>query len=127
VTNAAVHPLWKKYVTFLQASSTDEKIVSQIAAMVKGRRTIVVLDSDHRAQHVLRELRAYAPMVSSGSYLVVEDTHIDGIPTQPDFGPGPAAAVEMFLKEPAGRQFTRDMRREAFVMTFNPGGWLKRK
>jgi cephalosporin hydroxylase len=123
---AATHPFWKR-VTFLQGSSTDPKIVADIARMVQGRKVIVTLDSDHSMRHVLNELHAYAPMVSSRSYLVVEDTHIDGVPTQPDAGPGPLAAVQAFLKEDAGKDFAQDLTREAFIMTFNPGGWLRRK
>ena len=124
---ASAHFLWQKYVTFLKGSSTDPAIVSQIAAMVKGHKTIVTLDSDHVMNHVLNELHAYAPMVSRGSYLVVEDTHMDGVPTQPEFGPGPLAATVKFLGESGGKNFEQDLSREALVMTFNPGGWLRRK
>jgi cephalosporin hydroxylase len=124
---AAIHPLWKKYVTFFKGSSTDPAIVSDIASRVKGHKTLVVLDSDHTANHVLGELHAYSPMVTSGSYLVVEDTHMDGVPTQPDFGPGPLAATLQFLKEGGAKDFEQDLSREALVMTFNPGGWLRRK
>lgn len=101
--------------------------MSAITAKVKGRKTLVALDSDHRRDHVLNELHAYSPMVTPGSYLVVEDTHMDGVPTQPDFGPGPMAAVLQFLKDEGGKQFEQDLAREALVMTFNPGGWLRRK
>ncbi len=78
-------------------------------------------------KHVLNELHAYAPMVPRGSYLIVEDTHMDGVPTAPDFGPGPMAAVQQFLSEEQGKSFEQDFSREALIMTFNPGGWLKRK
>jgi cephalosporin hydroxylase len=122
---AATHPLWKKYVTFFKGSSTDAGIVAEIAKRTQGRKTLVTLDSDHSMQHVLNELRAYAPLVTKGSYLVVEDTHIDGVPTQPDAGPGPLAAVMKFLEET--KDFEQDFSREAFIMTFNPGGWLRRK
>jgi cephalosporin hydroxylase len=125
--NAAANPLWKKYVTFMKGSSTDEKIVGEIQKLVAGHKTLVVLDSDHTMKHVVNELHAYAPMVTSKSYLVVEDTHLDGVPTQKDFGPGPLAAVQTFLAEPAGKEFTQDFSREAMIMTFNPGGWLKKK
>jgi cephalosporin hydroxylase len=124
---AASNPLWKKYVTFFLGSSTDPKIVSDIAGLVKGHTAIVVLDSDHSMKHVLDELHAYWNLVPRGSYLVVEDTHIDGVPTEPDAGPGPLAAVQKFLTEPEGKNFEQDFTREAFLMTFNPGGWLKRK
>ena len=114
-------------VEFLPGSSTDPALVARIARRVQGRKTLVTLDSDHSMRHVLQELRMYSPLVSSGSYLVVEDTHYDGVPTQPDFGPGPTAAVRRFLAEGGSRDFEPDLTREALVMTFNPGGWLRRK
>jgi len=123
---ASAHPLWKKYVTFFKDSSTAPGLVAEIARRVSGHKTLVTLDSDHRASHVLNELRAYSPMVTRGSYLLVEDTHLDGVPTAPDFGPGPMAAMQQFLKEGGGKNFEQDLSREALVMTFNPGGWLRR-
>jgi len=125
--NAATNPLWRKYVTFFKASSTAPEIVAEISKRVKGHKVLVTLDSDHSEKHVLNELHAYAPMVTSGSYLVVEDTHMDGVPTAPDFGPGPMSATLKFLKEGGSKNFEQDLSREAFIMTFNPGGWLKRK
>jgi len=124
---AASHPLWKKYVEFWKGSSTDPKIVAEIAQRVKGSRVIVNLDSDHSMAHVLQELKMYSPMVSKGSYIAVEDTHIDGIPTNPAEGPGPMAAVRKFLADGGSKDFEQDFTREAMVMTSYPGGWLRRK
>ena len=122
---ASSNPLWKKYVEFTLGSSTDPAIVAKFAERVKNARTIVNLDSDHSMHHVLNELRAYAPMVSPGSYIAVEDTHLDGVPTHPEQGPGPMAAVLQFLSE--NHDFEQDFSREAMVMTSYPGGWLRRK
>ena len=72
----------------------------------------------------LAELRAYAPMVTPGSYLVVEDTNINGHPVYEAFGPGPMEAVQDFLKE--RDDFEVDHSREKFLFTFNPGGWLRK-
>jgi len=124
---ASTHPLWKKYVEFSLGSSTDPVIVAKFAQRVKGMRTIVNLDSDHSMHHVLNELRMYAPLVSPGSYIAVEDTHLDGVPTHPEQGPGPMAAVRQFLASDAGRDFEQDFTREAMVMTSYPGGFLRRK
>jgi cephalosporin hydroxylase len=124
---AAKDPLWKRYVEFLQGDSTDVETVSRIAGRVKGRSTIVILGSDHAMQHVLEELRKYSPLVSRGSYLVVEDTYLDGLPAQINFGPGPYEAVRRFLEEGGNKQFDQDFSREMMVLTFNPGGWLRRK
>lgn len=112
-------------ITYLLGSSTSPDIVRQIEDLVKpGEKVMVVLDSDHRAPHVLRELQIYSRMVTPGQYLVVEDTNINGHPVLPKFGPGPAEAAAEFL---AGNQnFTVDRSREKFLVTFFPGGWLKR-
>ena len=125
--SASTSPLWKKYVQFMHGSSTDPAIVSAIGRLVKNKRVIVTLDSDHAKDHVLKELQSYAPMINKGSYLVVEDTHMDGVPTMPTTGPGPNAAVEQFLKDGGDQMFERDRTRENLIMTFNPGGWLRRK
>jgi cephalosporin hydroxylase len=127
IKKASADPLWKNYVTFYKGSSTDPAIVQQIAGQVQGKRTIVTLDSDHSMQHVLREIKLYGQMVTSGSYLIVEDTHMDGVPTYPSLGPGPMAAVKRFLEEGGDKQFTQDLGREAFIMTFQPGGWLRKR
>jgi cephalosporin hydroxylase len=86
----------------------------------------VVLDSMHEKDHVLAELKLYSPLVSAGSYLIVEDTNSDGVPVFPG-SIGPTAAVQEFLAMPAGQPFTQDVSREAMVLTFNPGGWLKKE
>ena len=118
---------WANFETMAGSvgSSTDPAIVAKYAERVKGSRVIVNLDSDHSMHHVLNELRAYAPMVSPGSYIAVEDTHLDGVPTHPEQGPGPMAAVLQFLSE--NHDFEQDFSREAMVMTSYPGGWLRRK
>ncbi len=64
--------------------------------------------------------------MSPGSYAVVEDTNIDAIPLIGEGLQGPMAAVVGFLKTEAGQGFSQDFSREAMLLTFNPGGWLKK-
>jgi cephalosporin hydroxylase len=40
------------------------------------------------------------------------------------YGPGPHEALTDFLQENDG--FERDLTREKFFVTFQPGGWLRR-
>ena len=62
------------YITLIEGDSTDEKIVSQVKALVKPNETVlVILDSNHTKQHVLRELNAYSSLVTKGSYIVATD------------------------------------------------------
>jgi cephalosporin hydroxylase len=111
-------------ITYLEGSSTDPAIVEQVDAIVGDGRALVVLDSDHHRDHVLEELRVWAPRVPVGSYVVVEDTHADGHPVKTRVSPGPWDAVDRFL---AGTdEFESDMSRHKFFMTWNRRGYLKR-
>lgn len=114
-----------KRVKYLVGSSTSGKVVEEVRSLIgKGDKVMVVLDSDHNKGHVLEELRAYSPLVSRGSFLVVEDTNLNGHPVEPFFGPGPMEAVEEFLGE--NKDFVVDESREKFFLTFNPKGYLRR-
>lgn len=57
-----------------------------------------------------------------GCYLIVEDTPAARV--IPNFGPGPDEAVEEFLR--SNESFIADPSCEKFLMTTNPGGYLKR-
>jgi cephalosporin hydroxylase len=110
-------------ITYLAGrSSTDAGVLAEVSERVEGRRTLIVLDSDHSQGHVEAELDAYAPLVPVGCYLIVEDSNIGQI--RKDLMPGPRQAIETFL---AGRSdFEIDREREKFLLTFNPSGYLKR-
>ena len=112
-------------ITYVSGSSTDPATVAAVHGMVDGARAMVVLDSDHTAEHVYAEILAYHPLVRPGDYLIVEDTNINGHPTFPEFGPGPMEAVTRFLSE--NGDFEIDRRCERFLMTLNPSGYLRRK
>ena len=87
-------------------------------------RVLVTLDSDHSKNHVLDELRIYSPLVSKGSYLIVEDSNINNHPVYPSFGPGPMEALREFIK--GNNDFAIDERNEKHLMAFNPKGLLRR-
>lgn len=107
--------------------SGAKDVRDEVASRCRGRRTLVIHDGDHRRDAVLRDLEAYAPLVSLGSYLIVEDGIIDlfepgdGIGTRED---GPLRAVEAFLS--AHPEFEVDSTRERYLLTYNPSGFLRR-
>jgi cephalosporin hydroxylase len=117
-------PIWKGRVDFLLGSSTDPKVVEEVTRRVKGKKVMVILDSLHTKDHVLAELHAYAPLVSVGSYLTVQDTNVNGHPVWPEHGPGPWEAVEAFLA--GNRDFAVDRNRERLLFTMHPKGYLRR-
>jgi len=118
-------PLRHRRIIFIQGSSVDLDIFNQIKKLIgKDEKVLVILDSDHRRRHVLSELRMYSKLVSRGSYLIVEDTNLNGNPVRDDFGPGPNEALVEFLRE--NKSFVPDKKREKFLVTHNPGGFLKK-
>jgi cephalosporin hydroxylase len=75
------------------------------------------------APAVMAAFRNYAPLVPVGSYVIVEDTILEGNPVWPDFGPGPRTAVPGILDM---REFVAEPSLERFALTFNRGGYLRR-
>ena len=128
VVSIDIEPLRDDYpahprVTYLGGrSSTDPEVVAEVRGRAREKRTLVVLDSDHSQAHVEEELRAYAPMVPVGCYVIVEDSNIGQI--RKDLMPGPLQAIETFLA--GNREFEVDRAREKFLITFNPSGYLRR-
>jgi cephalosporin hydroxylase len=112
-------------IHLFQGNSTDPILVNQIKQTLPEGGGIVILDSDHRKNHVIAELEIYKDLVNIGSYIVVEDTNINGHPVYRSFGPGPFEAVKDFLSE--NMTFISDdnlwMRNK---FSFHQGGWLKR-
>ncbi len=118
------HPTHPR-TTYLIGSSTSDEIVRQVREFVGDAETVlVVLDSDHSKSHVLRELEIYAPMVTPGSYVIVEDSNINGNPIDPASGPGPMEAIDAYLAEHDG--YVIDSSREKYFVSFNPRGYIKR-
>ena len=106
-------------ITYLLGSSTSKEIMEDVQRFIVNKNQImVILDSDHKKEHVLSELRIYSQFVTKGSYIIVEDTNINSHPIFPDFGPGPMEAVKDFLEE--NKDFVIDKSREKFYLTFNP-------
>lgn len=100
------------------------KEVEEILSSHKGKTGMAFLDSWHTKEHVLKEMEIYNKFVSVGSYLVVEDTHMNGNPVNWEWGEGPMEAVWEFLSRRS--DFIQDHTCEDFLISFNPGGFLKR-
>jgi cephalosporin hydroxylase len=110
---------------FLTGSSIAPEIHDRLRPMVRESQTVmVILDSDHSQAHVAKELALYRDYVTEGSFLIVEDTNVNGHPVDPDFGPGPFEAVHEFLKD--NPDFSIDREIEKFYITFNPDGYLRK-
>jgi len=113
-------------VTYLTGSSTEDQIFKKVQQRAQNKKCVmVVLDSDHSKSHVLNELERYNPLVTANSYLIVEDTNINGHPVAPHSGPGPYEAVEEFMRD--NKNFFIDDLPKKFFLTWNPNGYLKKR
>jgi cephalosporin hydroxylase len=123
-THAAIRPQHER-IRYVLGSSIDPEIFASIKSVAEGKRNVmVILDGDHRCEHVLKELLLYQSLIRPGGYMIVEDTNINGHPTYPEFGPGPWEAVSLFLD--TNPPFKVDRTCERFLLTMNPRGYLRR-
>lgn len=125
------HPMAKR-IKMIQGSSIEGEIIKQVQDSAAGRqRVLVCLDSNHAHEHVLAELKAYAPLASVGSYCVVFDTIIEDMPKEmfPDrpWGPGnnPKTAVWEYLKDHPELEIDKNIQNKLLI-TVAPDGYLKR-
>lgn len=124
------HPMFKR-ITMIQGSSVDEEIARQVREFAANASSVLlVLDSNHTHDHVLRELELYAPLVKKGGYMVVFDTIIEDMPSDffPDrpwsVGNNPKTAVREFLK--TNDRFEIDASiPDKLLITVAPDGYLK--
>jgi len=125
------HSMYSRVRVF-DGSSVDPNIAATIAQKASScERVLVVLDSNHSHEHVLGELRLYAPLVSVGSYCVVFDTVIEDLEgvefTDRPWGKGdnPKTAVAEFLR--STNDFVVDSSIDGkLLVSAAPGGYLKR-
>ena len=124
------HPMYKR-ISMIEGSSIDESVVETVREYSRGRkRVLVCLDSLHTHDHVLRELEAYSPFVTTGSYCVVFDTIVEDLPDEYSAdrpwgkGNNPKTAVWKFLE--GNDRFMIDKEIEnKLLITVCPEGYLK--
>ena len=125
------HPMGSK-IEMIEGSSTDQRVINQVVEISKDHTSVLVLlDSNHTHEHVLGELKAYAKLVSVGSYCVVFDTFVEDMPAgyfadRPwDKGNSPRTAVVEFLQDHSEFVIDESIQNKLLI-TVAPGGFLKR-
>jgi cephalosporin hydroxylase len=125
------HPMSSR-ITMIQGSSISAEVAKQVHDYAKNFSNImVVLDSNHTHEHVLKELELYSSLVTLGSYCVVFDTVIEdgekgGFPDRPwDVGNNPKTAVWEFLKNCPDFEIDQSMDNKLLI-SVAPNGYLKK-
>ena len=126
------HPMMKR-ITMYEGSSTEPAIVEKVRQHTKGKKCVmVILDSLHSHKHVYDELKAYAEMVTVGSYCILPDTFIEFFPKgyyshyRPwDVGDNPYTAMKQYLAETDLFETDLGLSHKAMI-TETIEGWLLR-
>lgn len=141
VDNKVFHHTWEairnsKYaedIKILEGDSVSQETKSELSRFTKlSKKTLLVLDSDHSSNHVLKELQQFVPLLPIGSVIIVCDTLIDELPpgTYQDRswsnGKGPLDAIKSFLRDSdsVAPYFVQETR--ALVLTEIRDGVLKK-
>jgi len=131
VANQIMGYQFSERIHLLQGSSTNAGLFARVMNYIEpGQSVMVLLDSNHTHQHVLDELRLYAPLVTKGQYLVVSDTIVEDIPPQAHrprpWGPGnnPKTALRQYLTE-TDRFEEDEYINDKVLTTFTPNGYLR--
>lgn len=109
-------------IQYVTGNSLDKQI------SIKGyERVMIILDSDHRKDYVLAEIKKYAPLVSKGCYLVIEDTFLSRYMNNEDghndySGGSSWEAVQEWNQNGFAHNDTLS---NMFTLSMNPGGWFK--
>ncbi|MBP2559941.1 cephalosporin hydroxylase [Neorhizobium galegae] len=125
------HPMASR-IEMIQGSSIAPEIMDQVRKVAAGySRILISLDSNHTHEHVLEELKLYAPLTSVGSYCVVFDTVVEDLPKElagdRPWGPGdnPKTAVFEYLKTHPEFEIDKSIENKLLI-TVAPDGFLKR-
>jgi cephalosporin hydroxylase len=125
------------YISLIEGDSAAPEVVERARTLIRPEdRVMVILDSNHTMAHVGKELEAYAPLVSVGSYIVATDGIMGLVHDTPRGKPAwvfdnPTEAAREFaarhphfLLEPPTWRFNESELNQ--TITAWPGAWLRR-
>ncbi len=90
-------------ITLVEGDSVSPEIVGKVQSLIQPHeKVLVILDSCHTRDHVLKELEAYQSLVTAGSYIVATDGIMKDVYDTPRGHESwktdnPVAATEEFL------------------------------
>ena len=125
------HPFFKK-IKLIEGDSTHKSTFDKVKKVATNyKKILVLLDSNHTHDHVLKELNLYANFTSKNSFCIVYDTIINDLPekyfknrpwSKKD---NPKTAVKAFLKIHKKFKLDLSFENKSLISSF-PGGVLKR-
>lgn len=120
-------------IKMFEGDSCESNIVSEIRKDITSEdKVMIILDSCHTHDHVLKELKIYSDLVTAGNYMVLPDTFIEFFPKgyfstdRPwDVGNNPYTAIIEYLQKNENFEIDKKYCTKALI-TEAPSGYLKR-
>ena len=124
-------------IQFVTGNSVSKRTIDIFSQAVTNEGNVwVSLDGSHAKDTVLEELKAYAPLVPVGCYVLVQDTRLgrgwhtsasnDYVKKMHRTRSGPYDAVEEFLAGEGRGRFERVVAAKRLLISNSGGGWLRR-
>jgi cephalosporin hydroxylase len=110
-------------ITYLPRDPTEPDTAAEVRETIGEHPRLVVILGAAKRRKIEANFEHYGPLVPVSSYLILEDTILNGNPVWTGFGPGPREAAGTIIRE---GDFEPDPSLERYGVTFNPGGFLKR-
>jgi cephalosporin hydroxylase len=128
-TAIEAHPMFKR-ISMIEGSSVDATTISELEKQLEpGKKVMVMLDSNHSREHVLKEIELYSKYIPVGSYLIVQDGAQKWVADIPRgkaewIHDNPLSAIDDFLA--TNDDFIVDESYTKLGISSSPGGYLKR-
>jgi cephalosporin hydroxylase len=110
-------------IEYLRRNPIEDESATAVHELVGERPRGLLILGAGKMKDLMTLYEHYGRLVPVGSYVVIEDTILNGHPVWTGFGPGPWEAAKRIVD---GGEFERDATLERSALTFNPGGFLKR-
>jgi cephalosporin hydroxylase len=110
-------------IEYLRRDPGEDETAAAVRERVGERPKGMLIFGAAKLSRLMTLYEHYGSLVPVGSYIVFEDTILNGNPVWTGFGPGPREAARRIHESGA---FERDESLERYALTFNPGGFLKR-
>lgn len=111
-----------KFISIIGNCNDPEVINNVKSHLGKDDKVLIIEDSAHTFENTMQVLENYKEIVTIGSYLIIEDGICDVLDLE--IKPGPMSAIEKWIKN--NTNFEIDRKREKYIMTYNPKGYLKK-
>jgi len=125
ITHQHIYPGVRSHprITLIEGDACSS-FVNARQLVAEEASVLVIEDSAHTYENTLNVLNTYSGLIKPGGYFIVEDGICHhGLEVGPN--PGPYEAIEAFLD--GNSAFEADRSREAFLITWNPKGYIRRK